>query len=103
MTTSGQSTSNGVGEPLPDVQPGMRFSEQAIAELAEIVSHYPEPRAAMLPALWIAQREYGGYLTPQALQEVARRLERPYAEVEGVATFYTMYNFRPRGQHHLEV
>lgn len=57
----------------------------------------------MLPALWIAQREYGGYLPPQAIQEVADRLERPYAEVEGVASFYTMYNFRPRGKHHLEV
>ena len=57
----------------------------------------------MLPALWIAQREYGGYLPPQAMQEVADRLERPYVEVEAVASFYTMYNFRPRGKHHLEV
>lgn len=80
-----------------------RFSEQAVAELNEIVTHYPEKRAAMLPALWIAQREYGGYLPPQALREVADRLERPYVEVEAVASFYTMYNFRPRGRHHLEV
>src|SRR5579862_1031286 len=79
------------------------FSEQAIAELDEILSHYPERRAAMLPALWIAQREYGGFLTPAAILEVADRLGRPHAEVEGVATFYTMYNFRPRGRHHLEV
>jgi NADH-quinone oxidoreductase E subunit len=93
----------GTGEPLPRPGREYRFSEQAIAELAEIVSHYPEKRAAMLPALWIAQREYGGHLPPEALQEVAHRLERPYAEVEGVATFYTMYNFRPRGRHHLEV
>ena len=80
-----------------------RFSEQAIAELNQIVTHYPEKRAALLPALWIAQREYGGYLPPQAMQEVADRLERPYIEVEAVASFYTMYNFRPRGKHHLEV
>ena len=57
----------------------------------------------MLPALWIAQREYGGFLPPEALQEVADRLERPYVEVEAVASFYTMYNFRKRGRHHLEV
>ncbi len=57
----------------------------------------------MLPALWIAQREYGGFLPPEALKEVAQRLERPVAEVEGVATYYSMYNFRPRGKHHLEV
>ncbi len=80
-----------------------RFSERAVAELAELMTHYPEKRAAMLPALWIAQREYGGNLTPEAIREVADRLGRPAAEVESVATFYTMYNVRPRGRHHIEV
>jgi NADH-quinone oxidoreductase E subunit len=103
MGTSGQALAGDLSEPQPAVRTEFRFSEQSIAELNEIVSHYPEKRAAMLPALWIAQREYGGYLTPEALKEVAYRLERPFVEVEGVATFYTMYNFRPRGRHHLEV
>src|SRR5437660_5817658 len=90
-------------EPQPMPEKSYKFSKQAIAELNEIVTHYPEKRAAMLPALWIAQREYGGHLPPQALQEVAERLERPYVEVEAVASFYTMYNFRLRGRHHVEV
>lgn len=79
------------------------FSAEAVAELNEIVSHYPEPRAAMLPALWIAQREYGGEITSEAIAEVAWRLGRPVVEVEGVATFYTMYNLGKRGRRHLEV
>src|SRR5206468_8587700 len=91
------------GEPRAMPAKSNRFSEQAIAELNEIVTHYPEKRAAMLPALWIAQREYGGFLPPQALQEVADRLERPYVEVEAGASCCTMYNFRKRGRHHLEV
>lgn len=95
--------SGGVREPLPDPKPERRFSEAAIAEMEEIATHYPERKAACLPTLWIAQREYGGYLTPAAIQEVADRLGLSYAEVEGVATFYTMYNLRPRGRHHLEV
>jgi NADH-quinone oxidoreductase E subunit len=90
-------------EPVPPPAPERRFSEQAIAELEEIASHYPERKAACLPALWIAQREYGGYLIPAAIQEVADRLGLSFAEVEGVATFYTMYNLRKRGRHHLEV
>jgi NADH-quinone oxidoreductase E subunit len=90
-------------EPQPMPEASHKFSKEAIAELDEIVSHYPEKRAAMLPALWIAQREYGGFLPSQAMQEVADRLERPFVEVEAVASFYTMYNFRPRGRHHLEV
>ncbi|MDE2125337.1 MAG: NAD(P)H-dependent oxidoreductase subunit E [Armatimonadetes bacterium] len=81
--------------------PGL--SAQALAELDEIASHYPERKAACLPALWIAQREYGGYLPPEALQAVAQALGLPQAEVEGVATFYTMYNRSMPGRHHLEV
>lgn len=99
-------TSPGMGgphEPQPAPEKEQRFSAQAIAELEEIATHYPERKAACLPGLWIAQREYGGFLTPAALQEVADRLGLSYAEVEGVATFYTMYNLRPRGKHHLEV
>src|ERR1051326_8599101 len=100
---AGAQNSNGHFEPQPMPEKASKFSKDAIEELNEIVTHYPEKRAAMLPALWIAQREYGGFLPPQALQEVADRLERPYVEVEAVASFYTMYNFRPRGRHHLEV
>ena len=92
-----------VQEPLPKPAKEERFSLNAIAELEEIASHYPERKAACLPALWIAQREYGGHLTSSAIQEVADRLGLSYAEVEGVATFYTMYNLRKRGRHHLEV
>jgi NADH-quinone oxidoreductase E subunit len=81
----------------------LRFSERAIKELETILRHYPDRKSAMLPALWIAQREYGGYLPPEAIAEVAYRLGRSYAEVEGVATFYTMYNKQPVGKYMLEV
>lgn len=101
--STGTPVTSGVAEPQPAPQKERRFSDQAIAEMEEIATHYPERKAACLPTLWIAQREYGGYLTSAAIQEVADRLGLSYAEVEGVATFYTMYNLRPRGRHHLEV
>ncbi len=101
--SSSNPISGGPREPLAMPAKEPRFSPQALAELEEIASHYPERKAACLPALWIAQREYGGFLTPSAIQEVADRLDLSFQEVEGVATFYTMYNLRPRGRHHLEV
>jgi NADH-quinone oxidoreductase E subunit len=88
--------------PLPE-ELQLRFSERAVKELEAIITHYPDRKSAMLPALWIAQREYGGHLTPEAIAEVAYRLGRSYAEVEGVATFYTMYNKTPVGKYMLEV
>jgi len=89
--------------PPRPVELTLRFSERAIKELETILRHYPDRKSAMLPALWIAQREYGGYLPPEAIAEVAYRLGRSYAEVEGVATFYTMYNKQPVGKYMLEV
>lgn len=82
----------------------LRFSENAVAELDALKTHYPELKACILPALWIAQREYGGYLSGEAIAEVAYRLNRSYAEIEGVATFYSMYNTAHKpGKHKIEI
>lgn len=89
--------------PRPD-EIELRFSPRAVRELEHLLAHYPDKKSAMLPALWIAQREYGGWLPREALLEVAVRLGRSYAEVEGVATFYTMYHVgHPVGRHVIEV
>jgi NADH-quinone oxidoreductase subunit E len=82
----------------------LRFSEKAVAELEALKTHYPNVKACILPALWMAQREYGGFLSGEALAEVAIRLQRSYAEIEGVATFYSMYNTAHKpGRHKIEV
>jgi NADH-quinone oxidoreductase subunit E len=82
----------------------LRFSEQAIKELEGLKTHYPNLKACILPGLWIAQREYGGFLDGDAIAEVAHRLSRSYAEVQGVATFYSMYNtVHNPGKHKIEV
>ena len=89
--------------PLPS-EVELKFSEKAIAELEEIKTHYPDLKSCVLPGLWIAQREYGGSLTGEAIAEVALRLKRSYAEVEGVATFYSMYNTAHKpGKHKIEL
>ena len=61
----------------------LKFSDNAIKELEALKSHYPDLKSCILPTLWIAQREYGGWLPPEAIAEVAHRLERSYAEIEG--------------------
>jgi NADH-quinone oxidoreductase subunit E len=82
----------------------LRFSDKAIRELEAMKTHYPEIKACILPGLWLAQREYGGHLDGNAIAEVAIRLSRSYAEVEGVATFYSMYNVSHKpGRHKIEL
>lgn len=89
--------------PKPD-EVEMKFSATGVSELETLKGQYPEIKACILPALWIAQREYGGTLSGNAIAEVAIRLNRSYAEIEGVATFYSMYNTHHAvGKHKIEV
>jgi NADH-quinone oxidoreductase, E subunit len=80
-----------------------RFDDATKARIDELVARYPNRKAALLPALWVAQEVYGGWLPEEAQAEVADYLGLPRAEVEGVATFYTMYNKKPVGKHHIEI
>ena len=65
--------------------------------LDEIVDRYPERAAAMLPVLWVVQNARG-WLTPKSIAQVAEYLTVPQAHVEGVITFYTMFQDRPIGR-----
>jgi len=80
----------------------LAWSEKAKAEVAEALARYPVPRSAVLPVLWIAQREWG-WLPTAALRLVADSVGLPESEVFGIATFYTMFNMKPVGRHHLQV
>jgi NADH-quinone oxidoreductase E subunit len=71
-------------------------------KVEEALARYPNRRSAVLPLLWIAQREWG-WLSPGVLRLVARTAELPEPEVFGVATFYTMFNLKPVGKYHLQV
>ncbi len=70
--------------------------------LEKILSRYPEPRAALLPALNMAQ-ELRGHISPDTMREVAAVLGLPEAYVRGVTSFYTMYNKRPVGRFLVQV
>ena len=79
-----------------------RFSEAVLAEHRAILQRYPERRAALLPTLWLAQREFG-WLSVPVLEYVAELMELPLAWVTATASFYTMYWKRPPGRWHLQV
>jgi len=80
-----------------------RFTEETKARIDTLVARYPDPKAALLPALWVAQEAYEGWLPPEAMREVAEHLGVPESDVAGVATFYTMYNKAPIGSHCIEI
>ena len=80
----------------------MALSAHAIDEIKALPARFPELRSAVIPALDIAQEELG-YLTPDAMSEVAELLKLDPGYVEGVATFYSLFHLKPTGRHHFYV
>jgi len=78
------------------------FSEETRARFERMLARYPDRQAAILPTLHLAQREFG-FLSPETISTVAALLGFTPAQIEGVATFYTMYNRKPVGKYHLQV
>ena len=79
-----------------------KFPPEAMARIEKILERYPTKQAALLPVLWVAQETWG-WISKEAAEEVARLLDLPPSHVDGVLTFYTMYNLHPVGKNLLQV
>jgi len=80
----------------------MEFKPEVMEEVGKLLSRYPTKEAALLPLLHIAQREFG-HVSLEAEAYVGSLLDLPATRVHGVSTFYTMYNKKPVGRHHVQV
>ena len=69
------------------------------------IAKYPKGRqaSAVMPLLFLAQRQSGGWLPAAAMEHVAGILDMPPIRVYEVATFYSMYNLGPVGKYHVQV
>jgi NADH-quinone oxidoreductase E subunit len=80
------------------------FTGGAADDAKAIVARYPKgrERSAIMPLLYLAQ-SIEGLVSREALREIGQMLGITTAEVESVASFYTMYRLRPTGQHLVNV
>jgi NADH-quinone oxidoreductase E subunit len=78
------------------------FTGERLSRLEALFSRYPTKRATLLPALWMIQ-EARGWVSDQAMVEVAEVLGLTPAYVKGVVTFYTMYHLHPVGTNFVQV
>ncbi|HLA87795.1 MAG TPA: NAD(P)H-dependent oxidoreductase subunit E [Anaerolineales bacterium] len=62
----------------------------------------PKSRAMLLAALYIAQEQYG-WLSPEAIQRVADRLNLTPGQVHSTASFYTMFKLQPHGKYRIQI
>jgi len=81
------------------------LSAKAKKDIGVWVKKYPKDRqrSALIPAMWIAQKDAGGWLPELALRELGDMLDMAYIRVYEVATFYTMFNLEPVGTHYVQM
>lgn len=75
-----------------------RLSEENLARARRLVAVYPEPRSALIPLCHLAQGQ-DGWLTPEAMEDIAGLVGVTPAEVHGTASFYDMLHLEPVGRH----
>ncbi len=91
--------------PMSSIEPiqgkGELFSPEVRARIDTWVAKYPDGwnQSAVMAALRIVQEDNGGFLTQDLMDQVAAYLEMPPIAVYEVATFYSMYELKPVGQH----
>jgi len=78
------------------------FTGERRSRLDEVLKRYPTKQAGLLPALWMVQ-DARGWISEDAMAEVAQVLDLSPAYVKGVVTFYTMYHQHPVGRYFIQV
>ena len=91
-----------VAENQPD---DFAFTKENISWAKEQIAKYPKGRqaSAIIPLLWQAQKQSGGWLPEPAIRYVAEFLDMPHMRALEVATFYTMFNLEPVGEHFVQL
>jgi NADH-quinone oxidoreductase subunit E len=82
----------------------MTLADRYPREIAALLAKYPpeHKRSAVMPLLYLAQRD-GGYITKEAMQDIAQLLEISVSEVGGVVGFYTLYHDKQEGKYRMQV
>ena len=80
----------------------VQLSQTSQETIQRLLERYPTRRAVMLPALHLAAQEFP-YIDDEVCQAIADLLQVPMVDVQGVATFYSMFPTAPHGKYRLEV
>lgn len=80
----------------------MNLSEITLKRIDEVIPHYPVKRSAALPLLHLVQEEQG-YISEEAMQWIADKLDLQPINILELVTFYPMFRQKPIGRRHIRV
>jgi NADH-quinone oxidoreductase E subunit len=79
----------------------VRKVEERLSGIQDILERYPANRGNLIPVMQDVQEDFG-YLSEEAIEELARLMGISANEIYGVATFYTQFRFNPPGRHTIQ-
>ncbi len=80
----------------------MNLKPATLSQIDEVITHYPVKRSATLPLLHLVQEDVG-WISTEAIEWVAQKLELQPINVYEVVTFYPMFQQKPIGRRHIKV
>lgn len=80
----------------------MNLKPETLRRIDEVIPHYPVKRSAALPLLHLVQEDVG-YISQEAVEWIAQKLELEPINVYELVTFYPMFRQKPIGRRHIKV
>lgn len=80
-----------------------KLSEQGLVEVKKELARYEARESAIIPSLYIAQKENKGFITPDMIRHLSEVMDLPESRINEVFKFYTMFNQEPVGKYHVQV
>jgi NADH-quinone oxidoreductase subunit E len=80
----------------------MTLKPETLQKIDEVITHYPVKRSAALPLLHLVQED-AGYISPEAVEWIAAKLELQPINIQELVTFYPMFRQKPIGRRHIKV
>jgi NADH-quinone oxidoreductase subunit E len=79
------------------------LSPEGIEKIKKELNRYETKQSAIIPALYIAQKENHGWINEDVIKHLSQVMELPEAQINEVFKFYTMFNQKPVGKYHVQV
>lgn len=79
------------------------LSSEGLAEIQRELARYETKQSAIIPALYVAQKENKGWINEAVIKTLSEVMAIPEAQINEVFKFYTMFNQKPVGKYHIQV
>ena len=80
-----------------------QLSDEGVKYVKSEMTRYEQKQSAIIRCLYKVQDENGGWLSPESMAHLSQVMDIPVAQIEEVASFYTMFNHKPVGKFHVQV